>query len=87
MKRKLKRRLLKLIKQQLLDEALPELYLSSKVQHAFDGLRNELASHNKRITTLEALNYGYGTRSYIGNVTPFKRKPKKQHDEEVDESA
>ena len=84
MKRKLKRRLLKLIKQQLLDEALPELYLSSKVQHAFDGLRNELASHNKRITTLEALNYDYGTRSYIGNV---KRKPKKQHDEEVDESA
>ena len=82
MKRKLKRRLLKLIKQQLLDEAPPELYLSSKVQHAFDGLRNELASHNKRITTLEALNYG--TRS---NVTPFKRKPKKQHDEEVDESA
>ena len=30
MKRKLKRRLLKLIKQQLLDEALPELYLRPK---------------------------------------------------------
>ena len=69
MKRKTKRRLLKLTKQQLRDP-----YLSPKVQRAFEGLRGELASLNKRITALESLTYGMV--SYSGNITPIKRKSK-----------
>ena len=69
MKRKLKRRLLKLIERQLLRKALPERYMDTKVQHAFEGMRSELASHNKRLEVLE-LRYGI----VRGNVSPLKSK-------------
>jgi hypothetical protein len=58
MKKKLKKQILKLIAQQMEAHRTPtgEWYFDPKLQHAFEGVRTNLASHSKRLDILETPN-------------------------------